>query len=513
MRSKLFLKNSFVTLFSKLICYLVDFVCRTVLIHTLPQEYVGISGLLSSVLGMLSLTELGFSTVLVYSMYAPFAQKNEEKLLALTGFYQKTYRIVAILAGAIGLLLAPFLPYIVKDCPDLPGLTAFYLLYVANMVCSYTFTYHQSLFLVDQKSYVINFYSNLLRIIRTLLQIVILITTHNFFLYLAVLAPFTLLTNLLLSWKAKKKYPFLNSKPYPVLADAEKKGIFKNVYAMFNHRLGSTILNATDNLLISFFLGLNAVACNDSYTMILTLIRSMLGALYAPLNASVGNYSALKTEEETHSLFEALHFASFWLYTFCTACLLLLVNPFITYVWGEKFLFPFPAVLLISVNFYIMGIRQIPIIFKEAMGFFYQDRYIPIVESCANLALSVLLVKSLGVFGIFAGTFISIVSTSFWIEPYILMRHGFHRSTRVFWSKNIRYLLVSALAIGLTGLCCLPFALPLFWIMGVRIILCLIVPNAVFFLFFFKSTEFCMLTGILKQTLRKSDPAAPLTNS
>ena len=151
MRTKLFIKSSFVTLFSKFLCHLVDFICRTVLIYTLPQEYVGVNGLLSSILGVLSLSELGFGTVLVYSMYVPFAQKDEEKLLALTDFYKKAYRIIATLVGVLGILLTPFLPYIVNDCPDIPGLSAFYLLYMANMICSYTFTYRQSLFHVDQR--------------------------------------------------------------------------------------------------------------------------------------------------------------------------------------------------------------------------------------------------------------------------------------------------------------------------------------------------------------------------
>lgn len=503
MRTKLLLKNSFVILFSTLICYLIDFLCRTALVHTLSMEYVGVTGLFSNILSVLSLSELGFGTVLVYSMYVPLAQNDEEKLLALTDFYKKAYLTVSILIGSAGVLLTPFLPYIINDCPDIPELSAYYLLYLANTVLSYSFVYRQSLFTADQKLYITKFYSNLFRIIRTLLQIIILITTHNFLLYLIVMLPFTLLTNLFLSWKAKKAYPFLNSDRHPSLDREEKRTIFKNVYAVFNHHLGATVLNSTDNLLISFFLGLKAVSRNDSYAMIQMLLRSIFGTLFSSLNASVGNYHASKTEEETHTLFEALHFAGFWFYTFCTAGFFLLVNPFIAFVWGEQFLFSLPIVLLISVNFYINGIRQIPITFKEALGLLYQDRYKPIIESLLNLVLSVILVKPLGIMGIFAGTFISMVSTSLWVEPYVLLHYGFHRSTRTFWFKNMKYLLTGALAIALTYLCCLPFHLSLPATMGVRIVLCLIVPNAVFFLFFCRSAEFHMLVDVLKQSLKR----------
>lgn len=498
MRTKLFLKNSIVILLTKFICYLGEFLCRTVLIRTLPMEYVGVTGLFSNILSVLSLSELGFGTVLVYSMYVPLAQKDEEKLLALTEFYKKAYRTITVLIGTVGVLLTPFLPHLINDCPDIPGLTLFYLLYLANTVLSYTFMYRQSLFMADQKLYITNFYTNLFRILKIIAQIVVLTATRSFVLYLLMQLPFTLFTNLLLSWKAKKAYPFLSSKSHPALDAKEKKEIFKNVYAMFNHRVGATVLNSTDNLLISFFLGLTAVSRNDSYVLLLNFLRYMFNPLFSSLNAGVGNYHATKTKEETHSLFETLHFAGFWFYTFCTISFFLLVNPFISYIWGDEFLFPLPVVLLLSVNFYITGIRQIPITFKEALGLLYQDRYKPILEALINLIISVLLVKPFGVAGIFAGTFISMVTTSLWVEPYVLFHYGFQRSTKAFWMKNLKYFLVGALCFALTWLCSLPFDLPPLAAMGVRIALCVTIPNGIFLLFSFKSKEYRQLFALLK---------------
>lgn len=503
MRTKLFLKNSIVILLTKFICYLGEFLCRTVLIRTLPMEYVGVTGLFSNILSVLSLSELGFGTVLVYSMYIPLAQNDEEKLLALTEFYKKAYRIITILIGTVGALLTPFLPYLINDCPDLPGLSLFYLLYLANTVLSYVFMYRQSLFLADQKLYITNFYTNLLRIIKIIAQIIILFITRSFILYLLIQLPFTLFTNLLLSWKAKKAYPFLNSKHHPVLDEDERKSIFKNVYAMFNHRIGATVLNSTDNLLISFFLGLTAVSRNDSYTMILNFLRYMFNPLFSSLSAGVGNYHATKDKEETHSLFETLHFTGFWFYTFLTISFFVLVNPFISLIWGEKFLFSLPVVFLVSVNFFITGIRQVPLTFKEAMGLLYQDRYKPIVEALINLFISVLLVKPIGIAGIFAGTFISMTATSLWVEPYVLMHYGFRRSTKSFWIKNCKYLLAAAFSFSLTWLCCQPFNLTPVATIGVRIILCITLPNIIFLLVFFRTAEFRQLLTILKQSLEK----------
>lgn len=503
MRTKLFIKNSIVILVTKVLCYLAEFAARTVLIHTLSMEYVGVTGLFTNILSVLSLSELGFGTVLVYSMYVPIAQNDEEKLLALTNFYKKVYGIIAIAVGVIGGAVTPFLPYIIKDCPDLPGLSMFYLLYLANTVLSYTFTYRQSLFLADQKIYITNFYSNLIRIIRTVVQIILLVTLHDFTLYVLVQLPFTLCTNLLLSYKAKKAYPFLNSEKHPVLSSDERTSIFKNVYAMFYHRVGGTVANSTDNLLISFFLGLTAVSQNSCYTLLVTFLNSVINPLFSSLNSSVGNYYATKTKEETYSLFHLLYFAGFWFYTFCTVSFFLLVNPFISFVWGDAFLFPLPAVLLIAANFFVVGVRMVTITFKEALGILYQDRYCPVAESLINLVLSILLVQFWGISGIFAGTLISMLSTSLWVEVHVLFRYGFKQSPKSFWLKNIKYFLASVFSIALTFLCSLPFNLPPLALMGARILLCLTVPNLIFLLIFHRSTEFRNLIGILKSVIRK----------
>lgn len=501
MRTNLFFKNSIVILGSKLLCYLVEFICRTVLIYTLPMEYVGVTGLFSNILSVLSLTELGFGTVLVYSMYVPLAQKDEARLLALTGFYQKTYRIITLLIGSAGLLLLPFLPYLIKDNSSIPRLELIYLLYLANTVLSYTFTYKQSLFIADQKLYITTLYTNLLRILKNIAQIALLIATHSFLLYLLIQLPFTLFTNVLLSKKAEKAYPFLTGpKPAPLPAE-EKKQIFKNVYAMFNHRVGATVLNSTDNLLISSFLGLAVVSKNDSYNMIINLLRYLMTPIFSALNASIGSYHASRSKEDTYRLFGALHLAGVWFYTFCSSSLFLLINPFIELIWGAEFLFPMPVVLLLSVNFYIVGIRQIPLTFKESMGLLSQDRYKPLIEVLINLIASVLLVKLCGAAGIFLGTLISIVSTSLWVEPFVLFHYGFGQSAKAYWRKTLSYLFTGAMAFSLTALCCLPLRLAPLPLLLLRLIPCCLVPNLLFLLCYCHSEEFRLLFSVLRSAL------------
>lgn len=490
MRTRAFLKNGIMILTFQILTYLMEFLCRTVFIYTLSMDYVGVGGLFSNILSILSLTELGISSVLVYSMYKPLAEGNQGKLLALVDFYKKAYRLIACLIGGIGLVLTPFLPYLIKDCPDLDGLYVIYLLYLANSVSSYLFTYKTSLFQAEQKLYVCTFWKCIFSTLKDIVQVILLFLTGNFFLYLIVQIPFTLMANLFLSRKAEKQYPFLKEKNYPPLSGEERRTLMKNTFAMFNHRIGATILGSTDNVIISRLVGLTAVAINDNYVLITNTINMVMDKVFSALTASVGNLNATESSETSYKVFKVLHFAGFWFYTFCTICLFLLLNPFIELAFGEKYLFPFPVVTMICLNFYVVGIRKIPLIFKESMGLLWQDRFKPLIEAGINLVISIIGVYCMGITGVFLGTFISMVTTSLWVEPYVLFKHGLKRSWREFWWKNAAYFLTFLVTIALTYFVGALYDGPLLYVFIYRLVICIFFPNILLFLLFHRWEEF-----------------------
>lgn len=490
MRAKLFLKNGIIIIAMKLFSYFMEFVCRTVFIHTIAIEYVGVRGLFSNILAILSLTELGIGTVLVYTMYKPLAENDTAKLQALTHYYKKAYGIIAVVIGLAGAALTPFLPYLIKDCPQMDGLYIIYLLYLLNTVCSYLFMGNVSILSADQKQYVVTLCSSMMNVLRNLAQIILLILTGNIYLFLLIQIPFTLLSNLILSMRAKKLYPFLNEKDIPALSKEEKKEISNNTFAMFHHRIGATILGSTDNIIISRFIGITAVAVNDNYVLITSVINSTLNQVFQALTSSVGNLNVTSSREDSYHVFQILYFAGFWFYTFCSACLFVLLNPFIELVWGKEYLFSIPIVAIICVNFYVVGIRKIPIVFKESIGLFRQDRFKPIIEATMNIVVSILAVQYWGVFGIFAGTFISMISTSLWVEPYVLFKYGLKMSWKEFWKTSICYYLLSFGIVYVTSRLAELYQGTLLMNLVVRSIICLMVPNLIILLCFVRKKEF-----------------------
>lgn len=440
MRTERFLQNSLVVMIRQIVSLIMNFTVRTIFIYTLGMKYLGISGLFSNVLSVLSLAELGLGTVLQYSMYKPMAEHDEEKLLALLTLYKKAYRIIAFVIAAAGLLLIPFLPRLIKgDYPE-NEILIYYLLYLFNTVASYFVVYKQSLLTADQKMYVASIYQAVIDVFKSVLQVILLFVFHNFLLYLLTDISATILRNILLVIKINRMYPFLRRKENYQLAAEEKKPIIRNVFAMFHHQVGSRVLTSTDNIVVSSSLGLLIEGIYDNHVLVVNTASTFLNYFYNVLTSEVGNIVATESREKVYRSYCCIYFASFWLYSFCCVCFAVLLEPLmVLWVGGENALGGWVPILL-AVQFFIIGIRKTPLIFKEVMGLMWQDRLKPLVEAGINLVISLYLVHRIGVQGVIIGTIVSMISTSLWVEPYVLFKNGFKRPMTDFWKKFYLYL-------------------------------------------------------------------------
>ena len=490
MRTKSFLKNGLTILIVQILNAIMDFLNRTAVIYTLSMDYVGIKGFCTNILSILSLTELGISSILIYSMYKPLAENDNNKLLALIGYYKRAYYIIAGLIAAIGLLLTPFLPFLVKDCPDIHGLYLIFLLYLANSVFSYMFTYNISVLDADQKLYIRNIWHFVFHNIRNIAQIICLFVTGSFILYLIIQIPLTLAENLFLSRRAKKDYPFLKTKKYPALSKEDITSLRKNTFAMFSNKIGATVLNTTDNMIISRYIGLAAVAINDNYVLIVNTITLVMEQILFALITGVGNLNVTAPKQSLYRVFKILHFANFWFYCFCTSCLMLLLNPFIELIWGRQYLFSMPVVTFICINFFTRGIRNIPIVFRDSMGLIWHYRYKPIVESCINIIVSIIAVYYFGAAGVFAGTFFSMICTSVWIEPYVVFKHGLKMSWKEFWITNAKYVAIFMFILPITYFAGAMYHGSLIHEFAFRLVMGLIIPNLLILILFCRSEQF-----------------------
>lgn len=487
---------------------LVAFFSRRVFVICLSSEYLGLNGLFSNILSILSLAELGVGGALVYSLYRPIAENNTSEIKSLMLLYKRTYFAIGTVVFVSGCALAPFVQFFISEMPDIPYIRMIYLLYVVNSAASYFFTYKRSLIIANQQGYITSIYRYGLFIILNIVQIITLVLTWNFILYLSLQVAFTLFENVLLSRKANHMYPYLLEKDISPLPSAVKAEIKKNVFAMMFHKIGGVIVMGTDSILISKLVGLTEVGIYSNYLLIRQAVNTILGHMFQSAAASFGNLNVLESDERKLSVFQNINFAGAWIFGFSSICLMALYNPFISFWLGEGYLFSKPTVFWIVAVFYVTGMRQACLTARDVMGVFWHDRYKPLFESVINLIASYILGTRMGVVGILIGTVISTMTTCFWVEPFVLYKHGFHAPVRTYFARYGIYTLVTIVAGIITIFLCGLVKLPAFSGFCVKLSICLLMPNMFFLVCYHRTKEFTffweLFINMLKQIKGKA---------
>lgn len=483
------LKNSVTSLVLQMGTILLNFVSRTVLIKTMGEQYLGINGLFGNILNMLSLAELGVGTTITYWLYKPMAENDTKRLNVLMSVYAKVYHTIGTVVLVVGIAIAPFLSFFMKETPDVAHITLIYILYVLNMSLSYFFVYKSSLINVAQKNYIVNIIKFVFFVLQSIVQILILILFQNYILYYLCVIAATVLGNISVSIKAEKMFPFLKSPIREGLTREEKKEIKKDVSAIFSHDIGTFVLNSTDNMIISKFIGVVEVGLYSNYTMIMHAIQTLLNLIFNSLTSSIGNLMNDSSKEKSYEVFKNILFATCWMVGFCAICLYTLFNPFITLWLGERYVFDNYVVFFIVLNFYLVFTRRPVNSFKHCVGLFRNDVYKPYLESVVNLITSIWLAKKIGIVGVFMGTAISTITVCLYIEPYILYKHFYDKNVLEYFKLLFRYVFVTLLAAILIQLCSYPIKQTTILSFLYQILLCIVIPNGLFFAFFGRTSE------------------------
>ncbi len=496
-------KNVKFALISQVLLVSASFVLRRVFVSVLGQEYLGLNGLFSDILSMLSLAELGFGTSIVFSLYEPMARNDIEKIKSLMALYKRAYYIVGTSIILAGSLLAPYLNLFVKEMPEnIPNIELIYILNVFNTGISYFFIYKASILFVDQKKYVETVIHTSAKLVSYVLEIVVLIKTGNYYLYLGISILETLVQNMVVSWQVDRMYPYIRDRDVMPLKTSDKNVIKRNVGAMVFHKLGSVVVFSTDNILMAKLVSISAVGIYSNYIMIRRVLETVINLVYTPLAASIGNLNASESAEKKYQAFIQINFFSAWVFGFGCICLACLYNPFISLWLGKDYLLPSHTVLIIVVNFYFFCMR-VPIgRTKEAMGLFWMDRYKPIPEILINLAVSIWLGRAMGLDGILWGTFISTLLVPFWIEPFVVYRYGLNRSPIDYFIKYILYGGVTVITGMITGLICGACPQGFFGFL-LKVAACLLVPNGAFLVIYRKTQELAYIKSACLRVLKR----------
>lgn len=433
----------------KLLVIVLEFFSRAVFIKFLGEELLGINGVFTNVIQILSLAELGMANVVNFSFYKPLAENDSNRITALVSFYRTVYNIIAVAVGAIGICLIPFLKYLINTDIDIPNLPVIYIIFLAETVFSYLFVYKASLMNAAQRGYVVAKYDMVINVIRTGLQIAAVAIFRSIELYLIVKVIFSIGINWIVAKRVEKDYPFVNKKGVS-LSKAEKKSITDVIRSGFVYKISGVLLNSTDNILISMIVGTVMVGHLSNYGTIIMGISSIYIIIFSNLTAGVGNLVSTETKERKLEVFNILLCVSAWMAIVFSLCFLLLSGEFITLWLGSNFVIDKASVLMKVLMLYCSCALQPVYSFREALGLYQKTKYVMLIAAVLNIVLSIVMGIAWGMAGILAASLISMLVTYLWYEPVVLYRDCFGISAKSYFMKRLKE--IAALALGIVVL-------------------------------------------------------------
>lgn len=501
-RTKNATRNAIAGILNRIVGLLVPFVLRTALIKVLGEEYLGLSNLFSSLLQVLNLADLGFGTAITYSMYKPIAEHDDAKICALLMLYRKIYFAIGLIILILGLCLIPFLDYLIEGgYPEGLNIVVLYLMYLFNTVCSYLFFAHRkSLMSAFQRSDIETTVNSIVQIILDVIKIALLFILKDYYIYVFFVPLTTLLSGLITAAISYQKYPQYRCRGH--LDKSTTNEIIKRCGALAIQKFGNTISTSLDSIVISSFLGLTSVAIYGNYFYIVSSLIAFAWVCISATTAGLGNSMVSKTVDANYKIFSKLNMLNQWVITWCIPCLLCLYQHFMRLWVGESLMMPNEFVVLMVIYFYITESRKVVMVFKDAGGLWWADKWKPLVGCAVNLVFNIVSVQLIGMNGVIISTIISYLFIEMPWESYVLFNEYF----RGYLKKYLIDLGIFFIVIIFASLACIfacsyipGFGIFSFFIKGA---VCFAISNIIFILMFKNRKEFKELCNMISSVIK-----------
>lgn len=482
-RTKNTIRNMSAGIVSKFLSLIIPFIIRTIVLHELGANYVGISSLFSSILQVLSVAELGFSSAIVFSLYKPIAENDIEEVCEWLTLYKKVYYIVGTIVLLGGVAVLPMLPSLINGgYPENLNIYLLYGIYLINTVLSYfVYSYKRVILIAYQRRDILSNIELVISILRSAIQIIILIVYKNYYLYIILLPIFTLVTNIVVNLATKKYWPEIICKQK---INKIKIGLIKDqVKGVAIGKFSLVARNAFDSIILSVTCGLTAVTIYSNYYFVFSSIGAILAVINLAMSASVGNSLVTESLQKNYYDHNKFDFYYMWIAGWCATCLFCLYQPFMEIWVGTSLVAPFKTMILFVIYFYINQLAQIRSIYSEAAGLWWNFRYITLGEMIANILLNFILGFFFEMNGILLATIITAFFSSFIGLTIITFKTFFKITPMRYYFNNFIYMCVTSIAIYITYNICNLINMGLIGFI-LKTCICAFVPNVVYLIIY-----------------------------
>lgn len=504
MRTKKSFYNAISNTFVYIIRAILMFIVRIIFIRTLGKIYLGVDSLFTNLLLVLSIADSGMSVAISYTLYKPLSEKNYGRISNLMSFYKKVYRILGFLVIGFGLLFIPFLNVFIKDKID--NIYLYYLIYLITTAIPYFISYKDALLNADQNRYLVTNITSFTYIIMYILRIIFLICIPNFLIYCLIQFIMILVQRILINNYISKQYNYINFDSKDVIKKEEKDKIYKSVFSVFTNELGRYLVNATDNIIISSIpkLGLGVVAVYTNYYSIIGMIDTIIYKALSGITASFGDLAVNESKDTQENVFNIINYISNFIYGLFAVGFSIVLSLFIKICFGSDFELDYVLTILISFNFFLMGMVRPLDIIKEATGNYVKDRYLTLIQAFINVILSIIFGKIFGLIGVIVSTSISYILLPVWNRPYIAYKYIFNKKPFSYFFKELLYLSVIILIYFVSNYICGYIVISNNIILFiVKIIIITLLYTIIFNIIFIRSIEFKYLFNSVKNRINK----------
>lgn len=428
--------NVAVSIVFKIITMIMAIAVKMTLVDVCGNEVNGLNALYISIIGVLSVAELGIGSAITFCMYRPIVENDQKTVSALYHLFQKMYLFIGAFIFCGGAAITPFLHFFAKDYTDLNvNMYITFLLILISVTVTYIFSAKTSLINAYKNNYVTTTITQGGIVLQYVLQITVLYITKSFICFLicriiAVVAQW-IATEIV----TRKKYDTI-IKTKSKLDDNTKSIVKKNIKAMFIHKVGYVLVNTVDSVIISAFVGVVSLGEYSNYTTILSSITGIITLIFTSLTSVIGHLCVEEDKETAQKYCESFHLLNFIIGTFSFLGYYAVIDNLIAILFSAELVVSKSISFVITLNGFVQFMRRSVLTFRDATGSFYGDRWKPLFEGCLNIMLSILLVKLIGLVGVIVATIITNLIICHVVEPYVLYKNAFSISPKKFYLKN-----------------------------------------------------------------------------
>lgn len=481
-----------------------QFVIRRIIVMYLGELYLGLSSLYTSILGVLNIAELGFSTSITYFMYKPLAENNIEYVSCLLGYLKKIYSFVGVAILSIGLFLTPAITFFIKsDVPNDINVYLLFFMYLVNTSLGYLlYAYKTALLTALQRLDIIKIANCIILLIQYILQLISIAIFKNYYLFVCIMIGGTIFTNIFISFLCKKNFPeYICSSNIDCLS---KREIIRKVKGLIVCNISSVTYSSFDSIIISSLIGLSTVTIYNNYITVFSGISSLVFVIRNAMQASVGNSVASESIDKNYKDVKLWQFAFSIICMFCMSCLVCLFQPFMKLWMGDELLLTMKDVWAIGIWFMVSNVQNSFYLYLSADGLFNEMKWPYIGSTIFNIIGNIILGKFFGVTGVIVSSVLScFIFGSLW-QCILIFKHYFHKSALRYIFIQLLYLFCSLIITFVSYTLCKLVVIESINGLILKLVICIFSTILLIFIMFYKSPYTSRLKDLLFKMIKTS---------